>query len=326
MPLKKPPATRTPKMRAFKTVQGKPSTASQETQDNEEPDEERPGPKTRTINVSNAGLTGKKRKKGEGTTTDNTEKSEDSAGQPDASDECQAKKKGKKKPAKKATTTSTSAKLPDPDKSKKKTTDKAALAKEKPAELNEKASQPKAKAAQPKVKATQPKEKAAQPKEKAAQPKEKAAQPEASTSTGRKGVQVSKSGKRLTNKKTVGNQPSTLDPLHPDPIPPQDEADYFASSDDQREEEDPAMVEALREDADSSPLELEWVKRKFTPEEDDEIIEFVKSNPIFYNMKQTDFKLAPKKAKKLKELARKLRIPGEFLLNFIYIFAEQNHL
>ncbi len=123
----------------------------------------------------------------------------------------------------------------------------------------------------------------------------------------------------------MGKQPTQEDPLSSDVIPAQDEPDYFATDDAgnlEDEDIDPAMQEILEEDAGSeSPLEFEWVKRKFTPEEDDILIEFVKRNPFFYNMKMTSFINNADKQKKLRELAKQLKIPGELKLNLIITYS-----
>ena len=127
-------------------------------------------------------------------------------------------------------------------------------------------------------------------------------------------VQLSKSGKSVTSKRTVGNQPSHHDADSETPAP-EEEPDYFASSDedprDAQIEMDEAMARALAEDADDSPLELDWSRRKWTPTEDEAIIEHVKSNEIYYNMRRTDFKERTTKDDMWRPLEKRFKVPGK---------------
>ena len=124
---------------------------------------------------------------------------------------------------------------------------------------------------------------------------------------------VTKSGKVATSKKSVGNQPADHESATDTPAP-EEEADYFASSDeDDRQaqiEMDQAMAQALAEDAEDSPIELDWSKWKWTPSEDEAIIEHVKSNQIYYNMRRTDFKERATKDYMWKPLEKRYKVPG----------------
>ncbi len=129
----------------------------------------------------------------------------------------------------------------------------------------------------------------------------------------------SKSGKKLTSKASIGNQPHEDDETQPDPTPPQDEAEYFASSDeDPREAQvkaDAAMAKILQEDAVDSPLDYKdkkkYKRRQWTLSEDEAIIEHVKTHPIFYNKNRTDFIQRKKKNKLMEHLEPKLKLPGK---------------
>lgn len=139
----------------------------------------------------------------------------------------------------------------------------------------------------------------------------------AAASKSSKGVTLTKSGKPATSKKSVGQQPHPDDSENETPAP-EEEADYFASSDeDPRDAQiqiDEAMARALEEDAEESPIELDWNKRKWTPSEDEAIIEHVKANQIYYNMRRTDFKERSTKDDTWKPLERRLKVPGKLYL------------
>ncbi len=152
---------------------------------------------------------------------------------------------------------------------------------------------------------------------KSAQPQQPAGKPKSDRETKKT---LTKSGKPATSKKTVGIQPPDHESAS-ETAAPEEEADYFASSDeDNRQEQiemDEAMARALAEDADDSPIELDWTRRKWTPSEDEAIIEHVKSNQIYYNMRRTDFKERATKDYMWKPLEKRFKVPGKIQCIFL---------
>ncbi len=141
-------------------------------------------------------------------------------------------------------------------------------------------------------------------------------------------VTVTKSGKAATSKRSVGNKPADHDTASETPAP-EEEPDYFASSDeDARQAQidiDAAMARALAEDAEDSPLELDWTRRKWTPSEDEAIIEHVKSNQIYYNMRRTDFKEKDIKDSLWKPLEKRFKVPGKHYLFLSHWYTPLKH-
>ncbi len=129
----------------------------------------------------------------------------------------------------------------------------------------------------------------------------------------RDGKHVSKSGKPLKGKKSVGKQPASLDnpPALAPERRPDDDPEYLASTD-EYDDTEPAMPELYPQDGEESDYEIPWKKRKLTDKEDERIIQFVKDNPLFYDMNLTAFQHPELKKKKLRTLQNELKIPGEY--------------
>ena len=125
----------------------------------------------------------------------------------------------------------------------------------------------------------------------------------------------SKSGKKLTSKSSIGNQPYENEGSD-EATAPQDEAEYFASSDeDPRQAQikaDAELAKIMQQDAVDSPLtKKKYHRRKWTVSEDEAIIEHVKTNPIFYNKQRTDYIDRKTKNKIMGALEPKLKLSGK---------------
>ncbi len=287
-PKKDPPKTRTPRIRAFKVVDAQPSKKRQDADEEEDPLKDVAEAKpTRVILTANAALAREREKKKQ----EKAQSSEDT------------------KAAKKPATQSSSDKKTKPPK----TEAKAQSASETSEDINTRKKNAKA----PKDKQKPSTSGTAQPPPPKSKPPKvklpKNYKNQASKSKTDKKT-VTKAGKPATSKQSVGNQPYQQDSASETPAP-EDEPDNFASSDEdprqQQIEMDEAMAQALAEDADDSPLDLNWSKRKYTPSEDEAIIDHVKANQIYYNMRRTDFKEKATKDDLWRPLEIRFKVPGK---------------
>ncbi len=296
MPPKKEKSNpRTPRIRAFKHLPPQPKQPPDE--DEDEDDEEdplkEPSPTVPTRTIITANVAAARKREAKKQVKDQPDASSSAESSQPAQPSNAAKDKVSKKTTKSKSTADTSS---DKKTKSKPTSAKGVKDKQIPSTSGE-------------AKTTSTKSKA--PKVRMPKTAAKSQTPPASKS---KSGTVTKSGKPATSKKSVGTQPHPEDSENETPAP-EEEADYFASSDedprDAQIQMDEAMARALEEDAEDSPIDLDWSKRKWTPSEDEAIIDHVRSHKIYYNMKRTDFKERSTKDEIWKPLERRFKVPGK---------------
>ncbi len=208
-------------------------------------------------------------------------------------------------------TKKTAAKPPPAKKAKKPT--KAEIAAEKAAEKAEKAAQ----------------KTAAKP---APKPTEKPAEKTKPVEKTSKKVVLTKSKKPATTKQPAPKPPKTPPPPPPcsdddtdddgndeyDSPGPQDELDYMAEENGDEEVVDPddAVEAILQEESAEPPIKAGRKKRSpniyFTPKQQADIVEFVKSHPNLYDRSDTQFFLTPVRDRTWEECAAKLQLNGKY--------------